>query len=144
MISDIPLIFIPIEEEGYHILVEGEINCKPARLLIDTGASRSVFDYSSIHKFFDDGEIELEEIETLSTGIDSDSVKSELTILQTLKIGKLILKNYKAIIIDMPYVNGSYAKLGIEPIDGIIGNDILKGYGAVIDFNARLLELRNY
>ena len=141
MIADIPLIFIPIEDEGFHLVVNGEINGKPARLLIDTGASRSVFDYSRIHEFYDDEEPDLEAIETLSTGISSDKVKSELCSFKSLRMGELLLENYKAVIIDMPHVNLTYKKLGIEPIDGIIGNDILQAHGAVIDYNTGRLEL---
>ncbi len=142
MIIEMPLIFIPIEEEGYHILIKGEINNKPARLLIDTGASRSVFDKSRIKLFFEEEEPEIEEVDTLSTGISSDMVKSELTTLQSIRMGDLFLENFRAVIIDMPHVNGSYAKLGLDPIDGIIGNDILKEYNAVIDYGLGVLELR--
>ena len=142
MIIDIPITFISIEDEGYHLIVDGEINGKAARLLIDTGASRSVFDFSRISLFFEEDEIDLEATENVSTGISSDKIKSELTYFEILKIGDLNIENYKAVILDMPHVNGTYEKLGLEAIDGIIGSDILMKYGAVIDFNTRLLEIR--
>ena len=54
--NTVPLTIIPIENDGFHLMVEGFINGKAARFLIDTGASRTVFDQERILDFFD-GEV---------------------------------------------------------------------------------------
>ena len=51
---EVPLQLLDIEGEGFHIMVQGMIHGKEARFLIDTGASRSVFDPKTISTFIDD------------------------------------------------------------------------------------------
>ena len=46
MITKIPIEIIRIENEGYHLIIKGKINKKVSNLIIDTGASRSVFSNS--------------------------------------------------------------------------------------------------
>jgi len=52
-LNSIKLELLPIEEDGYHIFVEAFINSGKARLLVDTGASRTVFDEVRIKAFLD-------------------------------------------------------------------------------------------
>lgn len=42
-ITEIPISIISIEGDGFHLLIPAKINNKKATLLIDTGASRTVF-----------------------------------------------------------------------------------------------------
>lgn len=44
MITTIPLQILPIENDGFHLMIVVKINRKNANLIIDTGASRTVFD----------------------------------------------------------------------------------------------------
>ena len=44
MKTTIPFKIIKIDDEGFHLLIKVYINKKVAHLLIDTGASKSVFD----------------------------------------------------------------------------------------------------
>ena len=39
---------LDIEGDGFHVMISGKINGKEAHFLIDTGASRSVFDTDTI------------------------------------------------------------------------------------------------
>ncbi len=55
----LPLEVIELDNLSYHILVEGEMNGLPCNLIIDTGASRTVFD----RNYFED-EVEILEIKT--------------------------------------------------------------------------------
>ena len=50
---EIPIQLLDIEGEGFHIMVKGMIHGKEASFLIDTGASRSVFDPKTITTFID-------------------------------------------------------------------------------------------
>ena len=46
--TSIAIQMLSIEDDGLHLLVESEVNGKSCRLLIDTGASRTVFDQNRI------------------------------------------------------------------------------------------------
>lgn len=132
---------IPIENDGLHIMIPVKVNNRKANMLIDTGASRTVFDKSSIQKFLDAQDAKPEQNEMLSTGIGTTKLESQVVALDKLKIGGLVIKEYKAVVIEMSHVNESYAKLNIPRIDGVIGGDILGNYLAVINYKEKFLKL---
>ena len=65
MPSYIPIEVIPIEGDGYHLMIEVTANGRPVRMLIDTGASRSVFDKDRVLMFLGD---EMPELRSVSPG----------------------------------------------------------------------------
>ncbi len=141
MISTIKLEVVPIEEDGYHLFVQGEINGRPAHLLIDTGASRTVFDKDRIIHFFDDPDIIFEKMEKLSTGLGTNTMESQKVSLKELRLGEVLLEDYEAVVLDIVHVNQSYQMLGMEPIDGVMGGDILTSLKAVINYKNKTLKL---
>ncbi|MDG1476456.1 MAG: aspartyl protease family protein [Vicingaceae bacterium] len=54
----LPIEIFPIEDDGYHLKVEIVINGKPANLILDTGASRTVLDENRITEFVAEDSIE--------------------------------------------------------------------------------------
>lgn len=140
MISKIPFQFIKIEGKGYHLLINLLINEKPANLLIDTGASKTVFDLTRIEPFLTD--TEFTENEMLSAGLGTNTLVSKSAVLESLKIGDFELKNYPCIIIDMSHVNETYQSIGLQPFDGVLGSDILYRFKASIDYKTKILKLR--
>jgi predicted aspartyl protease len=132
---------ITIEDDGLHLIVETEVNDLKCRLLIDTGASRTVFDRTRIFNYVD--EVELEDHEKLSTGLGTDSMPTSSTTLKHFKIGGIKIKNFHAILLDLSHVNSSYEKMGFSPIDGVLGSDVMNKYRAVIDYKKRRLTLND-
>lgn len=49
--TEIPFDVLPIDNDGYHIMIKGKINDKDANFIIDTGASQTVFDKTTINDF---------------------------------------------------------------------------------------------
>lgn len=141
MKSTLPLTIQAIENDGYHLLTTILINGKKALLIIDTGASRSVFDETRIVDFI--GHSNLAEHDKLSTGLGTNTMTSKKVILETLDLNGLILNNYEATILNLHHVNESYQKIELQPIDGILGGDILTDYKAVIDYKNATLTLEH-
>lgn len=139
-ITEIPIELVQIEDDGFHILIPARINRKKAELLIDTGASRTVFDKSSIMRFLKTEEQRFEDNEKLSTGLGTNTLTSEVFTLKNFSLGKLKIKDYQAVALDMQHVNLSYEKLGLKPVDGVIGGDILMQYDAVLYYNRKILK----
>jgi len=137
----IPLRLIPIEEDGVHVLVDAFINRKKANLLIDTGASKTVFDLSRIRRFMPDEETAFERSPHMSTGLGSSTIESHITSIKLFRIGEARIKNYPAVLLDLSHVNKSYEILGIPPIDGVIGSDLLKYLRAQINFLSESLKV---
>ncbi len=141
MPSFIPIEVTAIEDDGFHLMVQVHVNGIPARMLLDTGASRSVFDKDRIGRFFEGRNPVLEENEQKSTGLGTRDMQSQALYLQELRIGELIIKKYPAVVLDMSHVNHSYEELGLEAIDGVIGSDILMKYGGLIDYGKQLMRI---
>lgn len=131
--------FLKIESDGYHLQIKAKINGKNANLLIDTGASKTVFDKARLAAFIKGAMIE--EHDRLSTGLGTTSMQSHQAMLKKLTLGSLVIENYLAVALDLSHVNETYAKLGYKPIDGVLGSDILKDYKAVIDYAGKKMRL---
>jgi hypothetical protein len=123
---------LPIEDDGFHLQSTLKINGKEAVVIIDTGASRSVFDEERIAQFVDN--TLLEEHDRLSTGLGTNTMSSKKVNLEKLTINTLDILNYEATILNLSHVNQSYEKLALPLIDGVLGSDILADYKAVIDY----------
>jgi predicted aspartyl protease len=133
----LPLTILPIENDGYHLLVQIKINNKLANLILDTGASRTVFDENRIIRFL--GHDNLEEQECLSSGLGTTTMTSKKVEIENLQLAEIDINNYEATILDLQHVNQSYEKLELQLIDGILGGDILHDYNAVVDYKNRAL-----
>jgi len=137
--TNIPIDKVIIEDDGSHLLVKSKINGKVARLLIDTGASRSVFDIERIKLYV--SEKSFPDHDKLSTGLGTNSMPTSKITLKSLKIGDLVLENFPAVLLDLQHVNGTYNTLGHSAIEGVIGNDILVRYNATINYKKMVLTL---
>jgi predicted aspartyl protease len=140
MLCKIPFEFVSIQDDGVHLVLQAEMNNTPCRLLIDTGASRTVFDQNRIEQFVENPE--MEENEQRSTGLGTNEMKSHIIQIEKLEIGDLCLKDYTSVVIDMVHINQSFELFGLEVIDGVIGGDILLEYKAEIDYRKKELRMR--
>lgn len=136
---NIDLKLIRIDKNGCHLSLSGKINGRKANLIIDTGASQTVFDKNRIGLFL--GHEEFEKVHSLSSGLGTSSMESHLVKVPGLMIGDLEIKNEKMVLLDLSHVNQSYEMMNKKPIDGVIGGDILKKYRAVIDYPRKKLTL---
>ena len=141
--NQIKLELLAIEEDGYHIFIEAIINGKIARLLIDTGASRTVFDAQRIKKFIKEEEQNLEKIDKLSTGLGTNTMESHSVTLAEFALGETLLIDYQAVVLNMEHVNKSYKMLGYPVIDGVLGGDLLHELKAVIDYRKKQIRWRS-
>jgi predicted aspartyl protease len=137
-ITEVSFRVLEIENDGCHLLLEGKINGKIANFLIDTGASRTVFDQVSIHSFIIDPD--LNQNERLSTGIGTNTMASMVTSIQSLQFGDLNIEDYTAIVIDLQHVHASYSLLKLPEINGILGGDILSEHKAVINYKKKKIK----
>ena len=120
-------------------MVQGKIHDKEARFLIDTGASRSVFDPNTITDFIDN--VAFEKKEGMTAGVGSSDLESATFMIEVFSIGELEIHDYEAVALDLENIHEMYGKLGLPRIDGIIGGDLLKRYKAVINYKGKKLRL---
>ena len=136
---EVPIQLLDIEGDGFHIMVRGTIHGKEASFLIDTGASRSVFDPKTISTFIDN--LQFEKKEGMTAGVGSSDLESSVFIIERLSIGELEITDYEGVALDLENIHEMYGKLYLPHIDGIIGGDLLHQYKAVINYRSKKLRL---
>jgi hypothetical protein len=135
----LPLEITSIQGDGFHVFTHLKMGRKKLRLLVDTGASRTVFDLNRILKRFP--ELELQEIDRLSTGLGAIAIPGKSAELKGLSLGELKLTHYQTMILDLSHVNKSYIDLELPQVDGVLGSDLLSRFKAVIDYKKSLITL---
>jgi len=133
----VPLTLINLQDDGFHLLVEIVIFGKKSFAVLDTGASRSVFDMALIKANI--SELEHSE-ETHATTLFATSTTLQATIPK-LKIGRLVINDYDTVALDLETVNQAYEQMGHPKVIGIIGSDILLRYYANINYRKLRLFL---
>ncbi len=140
MTTTIPFKVLNIDNEGFHLLIKLRINRKMAKLIVDTGASKTVFDKSRIEEFVAERNFNVHE--KLSTGLGTSTMQSQTTRIKKMKIGEIEILDYQAVLLDLSHVNQSYAQIGLPQVDGVLGSDILLHYHAIIDYEKKILKLK--
>ena len=136
---EVPIQLLDIEGEGFHIMVNGSIHGKEAHFLIDTGASRSVFDPNTIATFIDDPVFVKKD--GITAGVGSSDLESATFHIDRFSIGSIEIIDYEAVALDLENIHETYGKLFLPRIDGIIGGDLLKKHKAVINYRNKKLRL---
>lgn len=139
MIIKIPIRLLNIEGDGFHLQVKIRINGKAANAIIDTGASKTVFDKGRIDQFLKKEKIT--ENDRMSTGLGTASMQSHVVRLNKFSIGKLEVIDYDGVVLDLSHVNQTYIMLGLKPIDAVVGSDLMEKFKAVIDYGKKILVL---
>jgi len=142
MLLKVSLNQIELDPESFHILIETEINSTKAYLVIDTGASKSVFTTGLDASLYTVQEIE-DESKFESAGIGQGELTTDNVILNSMIIGGQTFQNIPAVLIDIDHINQIYHKHFNMEITGLLGSDFLVKYNAVIDYKSKeiLLEL---
>ena len=133
MIFSVPIRFVEIQDSGVHISVVGFVNGNLANILIDTGASQTVFDKNRIHLF--SNERDFEKLDQLSKGLGTDSMEGYKFQIRQFIMGELALEDYDVVALDLLHINQSYKELEVEAIDMVLGGDFLRKYKAQIRYN---------
>lgn len=139
MKTTLPIEIITLEDESYHIMIEVTLSKQlKGDLIIDTGASKSVFDKQFVSEYIED----IEDVEdNNSSGINAMLSEAQAGTLPSLLFNELELNNYKCILLDLSHINSFYKKHTNKQIAGLIGSDFLLKYNAVIDYKKATLTI---
>ena len=134
----LPFRLLDIEGDGFHVMIEGKINGMEARFLVDTGASRSVFDPQVITRFVENPTFEKKL--GITAGVGGSDLESSTFIIDSLSFGDIEIRHYEAVALDLENVHETYQKLGLPAIDGIIGGDLLYRLKATLNYRLRKIR----
>lgn len=139
MATRIKLDIFSLDKDGHHIRLKALVNGKEADFILDTGASRTVFDKNVIHEFIPD--VDLMQHDSKTSGVGSNELESYSTIIKKIQIGNLLIRKYHCAVIDLTHVNIAYSMVGEPKVHGVLGGDILMKYKAKINYAAGTLTL---
>jgi hypothetical protein len=121
-----------------HLELQAEINGIPGRFILDTGASSTCvgIDRGTFFKLVS------ENSEIKAAGAGATGMPTMVSRNNTIRIGKWKRKRQDVVLFDMVHVNEALLLYEAPAVDGIIGADLLKKAGAVIDYKSPGLYLK--
>ena len=131
--SSVKLVFL----ETKHYLIEAKVNGINGRFILDTGASNSCICTSLEDKF----KVISEDSKEKASSANSEMTHTKISKSNVIQIGKWN-SNASLITFDMSHINHALSQKKIDPIDGIIGADILKKSKAILDYKSNKLYLK--
>jgi len=138
--SIIPLEIVTLQEGSYHVFLKVKVNKRMIRVLLDTGASKTVLDQNFVKEKC--SAQKMETIDQSTSSLHSTVSESSITFINEIQIGTSKLKHYLVAVIDLSHVNQTYEGVGQKPIYGIIGSDILMERKAIIDYHKKQLIIK--
>lgn len=133
----LPIQFIELEGQNIHPIISSEINGMNANWIIDTGASKTVFDINRKIDYY----LLQEKDEFHSIEATENPINVKLAELKPVLFGTSEILKLKVALIDLSHINVIYKKAGAPKICGLIGSDFLLRHNAVIDYKRAILSL---
>ncbi|UOE48161.1 aspartyl protease family protein [Mucilaginibacter sp. SMC90] len=140
MIITVPLRIIDLHDDGFHPLVEVILFGKTFTMVLDTGASKTAFDQTTLTEANETMNILASE--KLSTGLGTNTMESFTATVSDMYIGELPVAEFEAAVLDLSTINVAYGQMGHPLVLGVLGGDILMKYKAVIDYGQQILKLK--
>ena len=131
--NSVKLIFLKTK----HYLIEAKVNSINGRFILDTGASNSCICTSLEDKF----KVISEDSKEKASSANSEMTHTKISKSNVIQIGKWN-SNASLITFDMSHINNALSQKKIDPIDGIVGADILKKSKAILDYKSNKLYLK--
>lgn len=135
----IPFRIINFNAHGFHIMVVAHIKNYAFNLLIDTGATQSVFDLNRVQKITLPQDIH--PYDRFFMGIGTSKIETYCTLVQQMVFESCVLYQKNIVLMNLDSVNKAYASFDLPRVDGVLGGDILWQHKAVIDYQKKNLEL---
>lgn len=137
MRKEIPIEVVELESNTYHPLVKAEFpGLENAFWVIDSGASKSVFDVSltDFYQTSNDDSV-------MATGLGKEVVATDSGVIEELYLGNFNFGILKVALVDFQHINDEYAKFSNKKIVGLIGCDFLFTQKAILDFDKTILRV---
>ena len=134
---EIGIEIVELEEKTYHPLVEAEFQeLNGYWWVIDTGASKSVFDEALTDFYTLDNDDRV-----MATGLGKELVETNSGKIDSFIVGGTDFGELHVALINFTHINTEYAKFSDKRIIGLLGSDFLFAHKAILDFDLKKLSL---
>lgn len=121
-----------------HFEIKATINGIKGRFILDTGASSSCVGFEAIERF----NLKVKDSEIKAVGAGASDMLTQISKSNEIKIGTWKKNRVALILFNLSHVNNGLINHNADPVDGIIGADILKKGKAIIDYEKKHLYLK--
>ncbi|RAJ15065.1 retropepsin-like aspartic protease [Olleya aquimaris] len=122
-----------------HFEIKASINNIKGLFILDTGASNSCVGFEATQKF---NLQKVKDSNILAAGAGAIDMLTQVSKNNTIKIGRLKIDKAALVLFDLSHVNSALINHNAQPVDGIIGADILKKVKGIIDYEKKYLYLK--
>lgn len=121
-----------------HFEINATINGITGKFILDTGASNSCVGFDSAETF----KLSVQDSDVKAAGAGAIDMVTKISKKNVVKMGKWKKDKVVLILFNLTHVNTALTNHNSNPVDGIIGADILKKGNAVIDYQKKQLYLK--
>ncbi|WP_109301565.1 retropepsin-like aspartic protease [Aquimarina sp. AU474] len=121
-----------------HFEVKATLNGIQGNFIVDTGASNSCVGFEAVEKF----DLFAQDSDVKAAGAGATDMITQLSKKNSIQIGSWSKKRVSLILFDLKHVNEALINHNAEPVDGIIGADVLKSGKAIIDYERKCMYLK--
>lgn len=130
---------IPLEATATnHLEVDASINGVSGKFILDTGASNTCVGLDKGDYF----KLVTRDSDIKAAGAGATDMETQISKGNIIAIGPWEAKRREIVLFDLSHVNEALTMHDAEPVDGILGADILKRGKAIIDYNRKVLYLK--
>ncbi|GAB1855353.1 hypothetical protein MHTCC0001_01860 [Flavobacteriaceae bacterium MHTCC 0001] len=121
-----------------HFEMKATINGIKGNFILDTGASSSCVGFEGIDTF----KLKVKDSSVLAAGAGATDMETKMSRKNKVKIGRWNNDKVVLVLFNLVHVNTALINHNSNPVDGIIGADILKKGKAIIDYEKKYLYLK--
>jgi predicted aspartyl protease len=126
------------ESDGYNLYVDGSVNGRAAKLMVDTGAFATLLHSRFVHSM----KIPLRNTAFRSSGVNLKERGVKIANITRLSIGSMDMRSSNVGVIDLEgLIHGGLLDAS-PPVAGLLGSEMLQRYHAIIDFGTSSLYLK--
>ena len=124
--------------ESYNLYVDGSVNGKKARLMVDTGAFATLLHSRFVRRM----QIPLRDTPFSSSGVNLKQRGVQMATISRFSIGSMDMRNNDVGVINLEgLIHGGLLDAS-PPVAGLLGSEILRRYHGIIDFGTKTLYLK--
>ncbi len=121
-----------------HFEINATINGVKGLFILDTGASSSCVGFEAVNTF----KLKAKDSEIKAAGAGATDMLTQISQKNNLKIGRWKKDKVALVLFNLTHVNTALTTHNSQPVDGIIGADILKKGKGIIDYEKKYLYLK--
>jgi predicted aspartyl protease len=124
--------------DGFNLYVDGSVNGRAARLMVDTGAFATLLHSRFVRRM----QIPLRETPFSSSGVNLKQRGVQMATISRFAIGSMNLERKEVGVINLDgLIHGGLLDAS-PPVAGLLGSEILRRHHAIIDFGTKSLYLK--